>query len=717
MYFTYYKNLRVLSFVFALLMPLLVWAQDELEEDLLTFYGDDDLVTIATGTEKHVRLAPSVASVITKEEIKASGARFLTDVLKSVPGIHVGNGLLFNDEQISIRGIQTSNNPHVLVLIDGIAIRNLFTAGRPSGWRMPTENIERVEVIRGPGSAVYGADAFAGVINIITKSAMQIGEAVASGEVHSAERVGGRVGSFDTQDAWFQKGYANDRVSVSLNHEYSKTDGDDERMITDGFGQRGVFRTEYEINNTALKVSVDDLTLSYRRWELSNGGNGAGGAQVLDPQGGVEYVTNQYNLGYKSTFNDHWMLEVNAGYGEEHGDIDNVLLPVGVYPIDDGSVNPGNIGNLNPAGILVSFPEGAIGNPTTDSSITHFDFALTNDSLNGHVIRAAAGYRYEDFDTSETKNFGPGVLDPNVITTAPPVTNVSNTPNVFIPDVNREVQYLSLQDEWQFANDWSLTLGVRYDNYSDVGDTFNPRAALVWAVDYNLTAKLLYGRAFRAPSFSELFSQNNPSQIGNANLDPEVIDVYEMAFDYQFNHRINTQLNLFYYEIDGLVDFTPSAQGLLAQNALDQEGYGAELAASWTILADLYWHGNISLHRIKNSRTKLNVADVPTRQIFSSFVWRPISQASFSFETKWLSGRDRAFGDARKKVSGYAISNLVSSLKCRKTGLDMSIIVKNIFDKDAVEPEKFRAPSFFVSSDYPIEGRSIFLEIGYDLPI
>ena len=93
----------------------LSFAQDD-EDDLVGLYDEEELISIATGTEKQIRFAPSVASVITSEDIKNSGARHLSEVLDSVPGVHVGDSILFDDHLISIRGIHTSNNPQVLFL-------------------------------------------------------------------------------------------------------------------------------------------------------------------------------------------------------------------------------------------------------------------------------------------------------------------------------------------------------------------------------------------------------------------------------------------------------------------------------------------------------------------------------------------------------------------------------------------------------------------------
>ena len=143
------------------------------EEDLMLLYGDDEIVSIATGTYQPITKAPSTASIITADDIKAMGAITLDQVLESVPGLHVIPSTLDRLNPVyTIRGIYTGQNPQVLFMLNGTRIApSLFTGGLADNSRMNVEDISRIEVIRGPGSAVYGADAYAGVINIVTKSA------------------------------------------------------------------------------------------------------------------------------------------------------------------------------------------------------------------------------------------------------------------------------------------------------------------------------------------------------------------------------------------------------------------------------------------------------------------------------------------------------------------------------------------------------------------
>ena len=134
-------------------------------EDLYLIYGDEDMVSIATGLSQPIAKAPSTATVITAKDIKSLGALTLDEVLESVPGLHVIPSTLDRLNPVyTIRGIYTGFNPQVLFLINGQRIvSSLYTGGMSMNSRMNVENISRIEIIRGPGSAVYGADAVSGV--------------------------------------------------------------------------------------------------------------------------------------------------------------------------------------------------------------------------------------------------------------------------------------------------------------------------------------------------------------------------------------------------------------------------------------------------------------------------------------------------------------------------------------------------------------------------
>jgi outer membrane receptor for ferrienterochelin and colicins len=170
------KNQRVLTGMSVLLFSIAA-AQgvENTEEDFANIYGGEALTSIATGTQKPLHLAPAVASVITSDDIQKMGATTLDEALAMVPGVHVSASPLKDLNSLySIRGLGAGTNSQVLVTINGIPVRDPYTGGRINTYRLPVANISRIEVIRGPGSAMFGSDAFAGVINVVTKSADEI---------------------------------------------------------------------------------------------------------------------------------------------------------------------------------------------------------------------------------------------------------------------------------------------------------------------------------------------------------------------------------------------------------------------------------------------------------------------------------------------------------------------------------------------------------------
>jgi iron complex outermembrane receptor protein len=101
---------------------------------------------------------------------------------------------------------------------------------------------------------------------------------------------------------------------------------------------------------------------------------------------------------------------------------------------------------------------------------------------------------------------------------------------------------------------------------------------------YKLITKLLYGTAFRAPSFQELYSQNNPIVLGNEALETETIKTTELAFNYELMDNISSNINFYHYKTKDMIEFIANSNGTnTAQNAKDLTGNGIELDANWDI--------------------------------------------------------------------------------------------------------------------------------------
>ncbi len=690
-----------------------LWGQEEEDLDVLSL---EDLagmqIEVATGTLQLISKAPAVASVITAEDIEAMGAMDLAEVLESVPGLHVvpsRDGSL--DPIYSIRGIHSLTNAQVLMLINGVPITQLLDGGRALGFLMPVTSIARVEVLRGPGSAVYGADAFGGVINVITKT----------GEDIDGTEVGLRFGSFETGNAWVQHGGTWGGWDVAISLEWLHTDGDDQRIVgsdtqsifdsvvgTSASSAPGPLETRNEVFDVHLSLARERWQLRFWHWRNQDRGVGAGAAQALDPAGAVDSRQTLFDLGYRDADSvQDWDLSghLSTFFIDQGADF-SIFPPGTVLPIDEEGLV-----SFAPGALPILFPDGFRGLPGDKERTTAIDGVALYSGREGHRVRIGVGASFSEVDTRERKNFGPGVLEDNTVGVVDgTLTDVTGTPYVFMEDQERDYWYVSLQEEWSFARTWDLTAGIRYDRYSDFGGTFNPRIALVWATRENLTAKLLYGSAFRAPSLGQLHTINNPVRLGNPELDPETIETLELAFDYRPTKNLSTVLNLFRYDSEDLIDQVPDGDSTTRteQNVIDQKGYGFEAEANWTPGEHFRLQSNFAWQRSEDKDTGVRVADAPGWQLFVAAHWEPVTSWFVGAQVNWVGARARPLEVMRPELDDYTLVNFSLRRKGIAGHLDLAVIGRNLFDEDARESSGPEIPD-----DYPLARRSVVLEMRY----
>ncbi|MDX8128786.1 TonB-dependent receptor [Methylomonas sp. LW13] len=686
---------------------------EEEERALSQIYGTEDMVSIASGYKQPISKAPSIATVITADDIKQIGATDIDEALESVPGLHVERNTIGYNPIYTFRGIYSQFNQQVLMMINGIPISNSYTGSRSEVWGgMPIRDIARIEIVRGPGSAVYGADAFAGVINVITKTKQDI----------EGTEVGGRVGSFDTYDGWALHGGEWAGFDVALAFEYHKTAGQNAMVDADLQSQfDSLLGTRASLAPGPLNMSRDNLDarldLSRGHWRFRGGlqhrsdfGNGSGIAQALDPVN--RYASDRWNadVTYHNADIENWDLTTQASYFETSQEIERnlTLFPAGTtLPIGAN----GQIG----AGAPVTFPNGYIGNPEVWERHVRISQTFAYGGFQGHQLRSGIGFNYDSlFKARVSQNFG---IDPATGAPIPslpgiPLTDVSGTSATFIPEVDRKVAYLFLQDQWNFANDWSLTAGARYDRYSDFGNTFNPRAALIWEARYDLTAKLMYGSAFRAPSFQEMYIINNPAQLGNAALRPETMENVELGFDYRPTDSLRLGLNFFNFWWKDIIRFVPDANATTstAQNTGVQQGYGTELEAEWQAADTLKIIGNYAYQRSRDQALDRDSGYAPHHQIYLRLNWEFLPDWQLSPQAKWIVGRDRSFGDTRKPVADYTWVDVTLRRQNLAKHLEVAFSVRNLFDVSAREPSLAGNPAA-IPNDLPLAPRSFYGEI------
>lgn len=697
------RPLRALPITLASLLSLYVsgvLAQATDEEDLALVYGDKSTISIATGNQQQLRRAPAVATVITAEDIRVMGASDLDEVLETVPGFHVSRSVNNYNPLYVIRGIFSQFNPQVLMLQNGIPVTTTQQGNRGSVWGgLPVENIGRIEIIRGPGSALYGADAYAGVINIITKNAAYI----------DGTEAGVRVGSFRNREAWVQHGGVYGDFDIAAYLRVGSTDGFRKILTADAQTARDrTFGTRVSLApgfvNTGHEAVDANVEAGYNKWRLRAGykmrddvGNAGGTSSALDPVGRLksERITTDFSWN-DPNFTTDWSVGATAAYLYYAQLIPSPLM-------------------LSPPGTMFAtgvFPEGMFGAPQTWERQFRLSAYAIYSGFANHRVRVGVGRDdLNMYRTSEHRNFtytAAGVPVPLAT-----IVEFSTTAPFILPQ-RRKVSYVYAQDEWNFARDWTLTTGVRHDNYSDFGSTINPRLALVWDASLDLTAKLLAGRAFRAPAFNEKYSIVNPVNRGNPNLTPETISTLEAAFTWQARRDIQVNLNFFRYQMHEIIRAVPNAvagTGSTFSNTGDQRGKGMELELNWDATRALRLTGNYSFQQSIDEATNTDAGYAPHHHFYARMDWRFAPTWVLSPQITWVADRKRAAGDTRPPVPDYKTVDVTLRTVGGKGQWDFAVSMRNLLDATVLEPSL--APGTAIPNDLPMAGRSLYLQAVY----
>lgn len=677
------------------------FAQEIEQDELALVYGNKAAVTIATGSSQSLRRAPAVATVITPEDIAASGATDLDDILETVPGLHVNRGFNFNSPLYVIRGVVNQFTPQVLMLQNGIPVTTLLVGNKGNLWGgLPLENVARIEIIRGPGSALYGADAFSGIINIITKTAADT----------PGTRIGAGVGSFHTRDGWVQHGGKWGEIDAAVYFRAGHTDGfkrwveaDAQSRNDKAFGSSASLAPG-ETNNEADSIDAG-LDLAYGKWRWrsqyklrDNMGTGIGVASALDPVGRGKTLRLTSDLSWTDPqFAQDWGVTLIGSYMQYNQRFPTaaVLFPAGVkFPMG-------------------TFADGMIGAPETSERQIRLSVSTTYSGIRGHQLRVGLGYDDLDmYETTELKNFtftASGIPVP-----AGPVQDFTAIAPFLTPH-RRTVRYAYLQDEWQVAPDWTLTAGVRHDRYSDFEGTTNPRLALVWDASLDVTAKLLYGRAFRAPSFSEEYSINNPVARGNNSLRPETNRTLEAALSWQVRRDVQTSLNFYHYQMSDIIRTVPNpipGTGSTFSNTGRQHGSGMEFEATWDYSRTFRITGNYSYQKSIDEATGQDAGYAPHHEIYVRADWHYPSGWAASAQVNHVMDRKRSAGDTRPAVPDYTTVDLTARTDRGQGQWDFSATVRNVFNADVRQPSL--APGL-IPNDLPGPRRSFFVQASYKL--
>lgn len=604
-------------------------------------------VTISTSTKQTLSKAPAVVSVLTAEDIRATGTTNLMEILQGVPGIYIKTSLFGFKPLISFRGASGTN---VLLMINGAPAKDLVWSPGIFWKGVPADTIERIEIIRGPGSALYGSDASAGVINVITKTA--------AGTVRS--EAGLRIASYDSQSAWLEHGTEWNGIDVAVTADFARTDGHAPRIERARGGVAGPAENGWSNADLHLSLSKGGWRMLADYTRHDDVRIGLTGAAALDSQTRAgDSLANVALLYASPELTADWGLNAELRYR-------------------DMSYSSGN-------GFNEGLPGLSLNRMDSSERRTSFEVSALYRGFDTHLLRIGGGGQIQDL--YEFKQYWDGVSMP------------LDAPQ------KRRTGYVFLQDIWSFADNWELTAGVRYDRYSDFGGTLNPRLALVWQATDRLTAKLMYGEAFRAPSYLELHlatSANPP----NPDLRPERSKTYETSVSWRASRDL--QLGASYYRFVRTQVIAPEATAPYQfQNHDSFVTRGMELEAQWQAHRTLRLSGNLSWMRNEDIASPLRDVSIPQTQAYLRADWAFRPKWNLNLQANWFDRRPLPPGDPRREMGSYAPVD--ATLRYfHGSEWEFAASLRNLFDEDARE---YSSKTLWYN--LPLPGRSAFVEARY----
>lgn len=601
-------------------------------------------VSGASKYEQRVTQAPSSISIVTAEDIRRSGHNNLADVLRGVRGLYVTNDR--NYTYLGVRGFLRPGDysTRVLVLIDGHRLNdNVYDSGSVGRESMiDVDLIDRVEIIRGPSSSIYGSSAFLGVVNVITKRGRGIdgGEAAVETGSYDTQKVRATYGkTFDSGLDWLVS--ATHYSSAGMDFYYPEFDqriSDNPRATNHGVAN-GLDDEEAAKFFTSVRYGdfSASLYLSDRHKQVPTA---SFDTLFTDARARTDDARGYLELSYKRELSERAELRVRASYDSYRYE--------GEFPYDYALLGDGDYQAL--------FVDSMAGEWLSSEAL------LTLQPSDRYTLVVGGEYRdnLREFQSSYDD------IDPRVW--------------YLHQDDTSGVGGVFAQAEARLRDDFSLTAGLRHDHYGETfGGTTNPRFAAIYNPSPKSAIKALYGEAFRAPNPYERYYY--PDQADRPALRPESIETYELAYEHYFNSTYRLSLSGYSYHIDGLITQTATQDGAPYYDNIDHaraRGVEIEMEASYrngTVL-----RGSWAIQRATDAATDLELSNSP-RHLGKFSASAPILSSNV-FANLDLQYQSDSLTLARDRSPSYWLANFTLSTHDRWSRVELTAGVYNLLDEE-----------------------------------
>jgi outer membrane receptor for ferrienterochelin and colicins len=712
--------MRVLRYI-VLALSLIATTQADVLDVLLETSLEDLMnmkVTTASKYAEKANESPSTLVVVTAEDIRNRGYFSITEILQDLPGFDViiMNGSFYMAPYV--RGNRTEIADRVLLFINGQNFQSLgFQFMELNKGLLPVSSIERIEVLYGPASAIYGPDAFGGIINVITKSANELdGNALVT-----YTEAGG--GTYDTGYGGLTALGKYEDLSIFLAGKFYKSDEPDfsdhpflsDELIRNSWhpmrdldAVANGYSDPSNDHSLFAKFAYKSLELGYSHMAFAEGNGPHYPADKTIP--GTQWKEFRTLLYAKNSSDLSDKLNLTTTLSYKTGDTPPNSLWAQRYGNDSGGVGV-ELGYWHFYNQELRFSQDFVFS-ANERTVINGGFNLTNN----------------DFQKGYQISWGDFVDDTASTYTYPLVqSRESGEPSRYKMYINGGYA----QVKWKSRSEKLIIVpGLRYDHNSIFGGSTNPRIGLVYKFSNKITYKANYGSGFQFPSPRNLYGSWAGTTVNPA-LEPETITAYETGLIMPVSDKVWNEVSGYYNYIDN--------SNILGTNLPPRKTYGLEYKLKIRAgdlgkqLQDLRIYANYSYTRplydtdLSNEatgRSSNRVGSIASHKLNFGFGGTVANFLYVNSRNNYVSARETNVSNPIEKVDGFLLCNLSLQVRNLAEGITFQLNISNLFDSEYYHPgavdagagEDTSSPSTtWYTSRLPQAGRQFLFVLKTDL--
>ena len=622
---------------------------------------------LATQTRQNVDYMPYIISAWDSSELDRLGISTLREALGLVPGVDLSIGTVGTTIPI-FRG----SNPFAMgqskLIIDGVVINEQMTGSFVQYLDLPVDMIQRIEVVRGPGSLLSHVNGYSGAIHVITKANRDDGIAVQNEAFLE-------VGSDDYTNGGFIASHKENDLTLSSDFFY-KTHNQTLPVSEDRYGNSGDSQEWLDNYSIGLNANYGGLNVKSRFSDRENGPSYGQSFSLSEDSSDYYQVENTYiDISYTHGISKDINIDFSLGYIGYEKELQNQVVP------DGGMVQ-------TPVGPMV-LPDGRYFLTDIEDSTFYQRIELHLNHIESHSIKMGIYAYQSDIDKATGKR-----SDDNMQTFTK--FNILQTSS-------RDMFSVYFDDVIDFSEKTSLQLGIKYDNFSDVADQFSPIFALVHRYDNENIFKFMFSHSYREPAWRERYLNQASFFSSDINVEPETVDAFEISYIHKIGLNDFFKVNTFFLKNEDQIHAQNTSTTF--QNNGDNDLYGFELEYKSNLTKKDQVYINYSF--VDGENIDDTLAYSAKNIVKANYTHHLTDTLSVSALTKFVDEKARTETDSRDEVDSYVLFDMSINYQHKSSDIDFNLSIKNLFDETYYLPSQENT----YPDDYEREGRTILFAL------